>query len=726
MATFFFLHTRLHRAAWAAGVGVLASQALAQVPDKVTVTGRALGAAQVAGFGDIAPSSAPLQSSLFGAQQLAEAGIGTLAGITRLDASLGDAYNAEGYWTILSSRGYTLDNRFNYRRDGLPINAETALALETKERVELIKGTSGVQAGTSAPGGLMNMVVKRPAGSIRTARVELRQRGSLLGAVDLGARFGVDGAIGVRLNAAYEHLDPQVRDSRGGRSLAALALDWQVGPDHLLQVEGESSRQRQPSVAGFSLLGSQVPDQRSIDRRRNLNAQPWSQPVVMNGDTASLRWQSRLPGLQGLGEDWRVTAQAMTQRLHSDDRTAFPYGKYDANYECSSTCDRFAPDGSFTYWEFVSDNERRTTQALALTLSGAARTGPAEHQFEMGVLRTRYQGRFQDQIFDIAGTGRIDGSLQTPRSAGFGDANTDRDERSLEWFVRDAVRIGPVWQVWAGLRHTQLNRRSVRTSPDTEGSLRATHVGRSTTTPWLALAAQLSPRTMLYASGGRGLEADVAPNRARYRNAGESIALQSRQVELGLKHGTEQVEAALTLFDIDRGQTSDIGVCAAPGSCARLSDGSARHRGIEALWTRQFSVWSWQASALWLHAQRRGARDPAVNGQRPVNVPRGSLRLGAEYRPTTMPGLALHAGLSAEGNRVVLPYDASVRIAAWHQWTAGLRWTQQVGSTSITWRAAVDNLTDRRAWKESPYQFGHVYLYPLPPRTLRASLAASF
>jgi iron complex outermembrane recepter protein len=723
MATSFSPQARWRRTATVAAMTLLLPASWAQTSERVTVTGRSIGAAQVAGFGDTPPASAPLQTSVFGNQQLADAGVNSLAGLTRLDASLGDAYNAEGYWAILSSRGYTLDNRFNYRRDGLPINAETALALENKERLELIKGTTGVQAGTSAPGGLVNLIVKRPAGSIRTARIDVRQRGSVLGTVDLGERFGAEGVVGVRLNLAHERLDPQVRDSRGERSLAALAVDWQVNADNLLQLEGETSRQRQPSVAGFSLLGDHVPDPSSIDRRRNLNAQPWSQPVVMNGETASVRWQTQL---RSLGEGWRVTAQAMTQRLHSDDRTAFPYGKYDANYECAVTCDRFARDGSFTYWEYISDHERRTTHALSLTLAGTARTGPVEHQFETGVLRTRYQGQFQDQVFDIAGTGRIDGTLQTARSAGFGDANTNRDEHSLEWFARDAMRIGDLWQLWAGLRHTQINRSGVRTSPDSEGSLRATNLERNATTPWLALAARLTPRTLLYASWGSGLEADVAPNRARFTNPGATIELQSRQVEVGLKHGTDHVEAAVTLFDIDRGQTSDIGACGGAGTCTRVSDGSARHRGIEAQWMQRVAAWTWQASAMWLQAERRGARDAAVNGQRPVNVPEGSLRLGAEYRPGAVPGLALLLGLSAEGNRVVLPYDTTVRIAAWQRWDAGLRWSQPLGSTTVTWRAAVDNLTDARAWKESPYQFGHVYLYPLAPRTLRASASASF
>ena len=36
----------------------------------------------------------------------------------------------------------------------------------------------------------------------------------------------------------------------------------------------------------------------------------------------------------------------------------------------------------------------------------------------------------------------------------------------------------------------------------------------------------------------------------------------------------------------------------------------------------------------------------------------------------------------------------------------------------------IDNVADTRAWKESPYQFGHAYLFPLAPRTWRVSVQA--
>ncbi len=722
MATHRFHIARIAAAAWCC---VSATLALAQgSAPTVTITGRAMGGnpASVAGFGDTPLNRLPMQASVYGLQQLADSGVQSIAGLTVLDASVGDAYNAEGYWSIVSVRGYTLDNRFNFRRDGLPINAETAIALDNKERVEVLKGISGMQAGTSAPGGVVNLVTKRANSTVRHVRLEARQSGSLLAAVDIGERLTPDGRFGLRLNAAAERLDPRVRNTKGERWMFALAGDAQLTPDTLLQTEVESSHQRQPSGAGYSMLGDSVPSARSIDPRRNLNDQPWRQPVVLDGQTLSLRLQQRI------SEHWSFSAHAMQQRLNSDDGTAFPYGVYDpATYDCPDWCDRFAPDGSFTYWEYVSNNERRTSRALQLAVQGKASTGSVTHELELGVLITRYDGRFEDQIFDIAGTGQIDGSLSTGPSFGGLDANTNRDERSTELFARDTVRLASGWQLWAGVRHTRLQRDSARTSPAADG-LRATSYDQSFSAPWLGLSHELAPRTIAYASWGQGLESDVAPNRARYTNRGQPLpALKSRQFEAGVKHEGDEFEAGIAYFDIDRPQAVDVGDCGAADTCTRLIDGSAWHRGLEANATLRQAQWTWQASAMWLHAERRGAAVQAdANGRRPVNVPQATLRLGTEYRVGALPGLALQARLAAEGNRIVLPYGPEVRIPGWSRIDLGARWRQTVGAQTWVWRVGVNNATDRRAWKESPYQFGHAYLYPLTPRTWRASLQLGF
>ncbi len=79
--------------------------------------------------------------------------------------------------------------------------------------------------------------------------------------------------------------------------------------------------------------------------------------------------------------------------------------------------------------------------------------------------------------------------------------------------------------------------------------------------------------------------------------------------------------------------------------------------------------------------------------------------------------------MSHEGDRAALP-DNSARIPAWTRLDVGLKVQQRVGGARLTWRAGIDNLADTRAWKEAPYQFGHAYLFPLAPRSVRLSLQA--
>jgi len=140
----------------------------------------------------------------------------------RLDASVSDSYNSPAYWDMLSVRGFTLDNRYNYRREGLPISAETMIPMDNKERIELLKGTSGIQAGTSSPGGLVNYVVKRaPTNAeqqIRNITMSYGQGDNRLVAADLGGRFGNVGEFGYRFNVAHEESPTAHREAETAKA----------------------------------------------------------------------------------------------------------------------------------------------------------------------------------------------------------------------------------------------------------------------------------------------------------------------------------------------------------------------------------------------------------------------------------------------------------------------------------------------------------------------------
>ena len=680
----------------------------------VVVQGRATPVVTVGGWGELPLARTPLQASVFGPELLADRGVQRLSDLTAFDAAISDAYNTEGYWDYLTVRGFVIDNRFNYRRDGLPINAETSIPLDNKAQVEVLKGTSGMQAGTSAPGGLVNFVVKRPlAQPLRSASLQWREAGSVTGAVDLNQRFGAGEAFGMRLNAAAARLDPKVREAEGHRHLLAVAGDWRAGPDTLIEAEIETSRRSQPSVPGFSLLGNNVPA--PIDPRINLNNQAWAQPVVLEGTTASLRWQ------QKLAAGWKFVAHAATQRLTSDDRIAFPFGCTDS--DGTYYADRYCPNGNFDLYDFRSDNEHRRTNALDLTLSGTLRSGSIAHALSFGVTHSRVTNRFGLQTFAYSGTGNVDGSIRDlPANPAPNDANTNRDERSTELSLRDAIAFDERTTLWLGARHTQLKRASLRTDPTDR---RATDYQHSFTTPFAALSHAWAPERLLYVSWGRGVQSEVAPNRPRYGNAGEALpALKSRQVEAGLKGSAGDTEWNAALFEIRQPLFRDLGTCdGSPGSCLLAADGEQRHRGLDASVATRLDAWTLRAGLQWLRARVEGVSNANVDGKQPTNVPARTLKLQADHRPAALPGLTLQGGLVAESSRMALP-DNSAQIGGWSRIDLGARYDTQLGGSAVTWRAGVDNVADRRAWRESPYQFGHAYLFPLAPRTFRLSVQA--
>jgi iron complex outermembrane receptor protein len=149
----------------------------------------------------------------------------------RYDASVSDAYNAVGYAEQFSIRGFALDNNYSYRKDGFAIPGDTQIPLENKERIEVLKGLAGLTAGVATPGGIVNYVTKRPTNTpLRSATVEVSERGTLYGTVDLGGRFD-DRRFGYRINAAAADLHSYVRGANGDRQFVSGAFDWQISPD---------------------------------------------------------------------------------------------------------------------------------------------------------------------------------------------------------------------------------------------------------------------------------------------------------------------------------------------------------------------------------------------------------------------------------------------------------------------------------------------------------------
>lgn len=669
--------------------------------------------AAIAGFGNTPAWKAPAQAASYSKDTLRAAQVRQLSDLTALDASLSDAYNAPGYWSILAVRGFELDLTQNYLREGLPISAETALPLDNKSGVEVFKGTSGIQSGISAPGGLINLLVKRPVGSVRNAELSWSSRNSVLGAVDLSERLGAEQSVGVRLNAAHETLRPNPHPSDGQRHLVALAADWRIQPGTLLEVEVEHSRTQQNSTPGHSLHGLRVPDADDIDPDLNLNGQAWTRPTVMEGSTGSIRLT------QALGSQWTAVGSYGEQHLRADDRAAFPFG-------CSaeSVYDRYCSDGTYDVYNYQSDDEVRITRALDVSVSGPWQTGSVKHDLTLGLARSTQRIDVPTAVFDVMGVGDSNGNLVQDAFFEIRDPQNLRRQTATALYVRDAITLAPGWTAWAGVRTTRLERRQSLS----DGSVPEARLSDTMTTPWLALGHEFAPRQQVYISWGEGVENLLAPlksTESNYLNAGDYLpAVKSRQTEIGYKAQIDQLYLGLNWFRINRPQGAYVtnGI----GETRYQLDGRAVHQGIEGEARSTMGAWTWSAAAMVLDAKRKGSRTPDVNGLTPTNVPSHTLKLGAQWRAAGEQRLTLGGALVHEGSREV-DIPNTLGIPGWTRLDANASLVQRTqGGSAVTWLLGIKNVLDTRAWRESPYKFGHIYLSPLASRTATLTVSVDF
>lgn len=621
------------------------------------------------------------------------AGVERVSDITTLDASTSDSYNASGYWDFLNVRGFTLDNRGSYLREGLPINAETSIPLDNKNSVEILKGLSGMQVGSSAPGGLVNFTVLRPPNASSTASAPrafagANDEGGWLLGVDAGGRISDSG---YRAVAAYEELRPPIENAAGNRYLLSYAQDVVLTSNLLLQFELEHSRRRQPSQGGLSLLGNRIPDPRP---RANLNNQAWSQPVEFNA----------LTGTAGLSYNFERSHFSFligAQDLLTNDRLAYAYG-------CSAenNFDRFCSDGSFDVYDFRSDDERRKIESAKFTWDITLDTARVQHSLQLGLLASRSRDRFNKQAYNYVGVGNIDGSPTLPADPALTDENTQRNSDTLDVSVFDMMKWN-AWKLWLGARSTHIDRSSVRT----DGS-RPVSYNKDFVLPWAAVSYDFA-QSLVYLSYGEGIETFVTPNRNTYSRPGQFIDdVRSRQYEVGLKH-LDGKSWTVALFEIHRPVVTD----AAPDFQV---DGYALHRGLEASAQQSGARWTLGASTMILEAQRKESRlQPELNNLRPINVPKSSWRAFTEYQWNGH--LKSHLRWIYEDDRAITG-DNSLTLAAWDRWDLGASFN----STHWQILVLVENVLDKKFWKESPTQYGHIYFYPGQERTWSMNVGYRF
>jgi len=710
-----------------AGVPLTSMLALAQtsttpqVLEGITVTakhGPVLDAdnAAVGGFNTLLAKT-PQSVTVIGTDLLSGTATQSLSQALKLDASLSDAYNTTGFLESLSVRGFLLDQTSNFRRNGLATSNYAPIALENKERVEVLKGVAGMQTGVSAPGGLVNYVTKVPQKeAFTTASFGADGNGSSKVQLDANRMLG---NVGVRLNVATENLRSHFERADGSRQFVSLALATALTPQTSVSADLEYHRKSQPSVPGLGLLdsngdgvGDRLPS--VINPRLNLNNQSWSLPFQATTTSAGLALNHRF------NADWQTRAAINTQRSRINDRIAFPDG-------CGSVYPGLCANGDVDLYDYRSDDQQRKLLSWDAHLDGKFAAAGMQHSARFGLAGHEASADLQPrQAYNYVGTTNIYTPIALPADPRLTDRTTNNRERSVQAYASISSALTSSLQSFVGLRTSSMHRSSERSS---NGS-RAVSYDQTITTPWAALAWSPTDRLMTYVSWGQGVELEVVPNRAdRFANNGQALpALKSEQTEVGLKwQANARLLFTAAVFNISKPFADDVasGTGGLPTRVAGAK--TARHRGLElALSGRVDKALSLQLSAMALDARYTAAVEPKLVGQRVTNVPRLKTSMFADYKIGALPGLALNALASYESGKTATA-DGSVKLPGAWQLDVGASYQQRLAGKTALWRVNVENLANRIDWREAPTtSWGGIYLFPSTPRTLRASVTVDF
>jgi iron complex outermembrane receptor protein len=399
--------------------------------------------------------------------------------------------------------------------------------------------------------------------------------------------------------------------------------------------------------------------------------------------------------------------------LKTDDRLTFGYGCGTTDYT------QYCANGNFALYDFRSNNERRYSDSLESEVSGQVEISGFKHTLTASVLRQRQLDRLPpNQSYALINeTGNVTVPFSSTPNPDFSTVNSNRSEYATELSLKDHVELNNRTSVWAGLRHVMFNRSSQRNDPsDSNHKNYDGHINA----PWIGVSTKLA-NTLAYASHGHGIENFVVPNNylTYWNNAGQQLGVgRSRQTEVGIRSLNTQASTQwhASLFQIARPLAYD------DGNGSRLLDGKQTHKGVELGANLTENQWKFGTTAQWMHAEISNvAQNPSLVGSTPLNVPKFVLRSMAEYRYASVPSLRTGLRLSHEGERQVTE-NGSVQLPAWTTLDASTHYDTKFNNMASSWTLGIDNLADKRYWRESPKQFGHYYLYPGAPRTLRATV----
>ena len=552
--------------------------------------------------------------------------------------------------TRFTVRGFNITGAAPLYLNGtkFPINSLSgAIEPYNFERIELLKGPASILYGQAAPGGIINLVSKRPtAEPLREFELQTGSWNKKQIAMDLGGPVTEDGNVRYRLTGLARDSDTMIDYINNDRRSLAGALEWQISDATLITLLASYSRTDSPYDSGKPLEGTLLSNPNGPISRSRFVGEPGFDRYVVKGTTLGYLLEHRL------NDDWQVKQNLLAYEHKADNQYAAVSAR--VNPATPALGNRYAITRYDTDKGLAVDNQ----------LLGKLRHGDAEHTLLFGIDWSKSEFTRSQEFGSIAPIdlyNPVYGARPTLGAPNY----SENSMRQLGFYAQDQIKFQDRWIVLLGGRYD-----SVRTDTRPGTGEQSSHAF----TPRAGLMYLFDNGLAPYYSYSKSFQ----PTPGLDFNANPFKPTTGVQHEIGLKYEPKGVDASITvaLYEITQRNvlTSD------PAHAGFLvQTGEVRSKGAEiearASLNRQLDL----VAALATTDARVTKSNLGNEGSRPASVPRNMASLWMDYRFASVPGLSAGVGVRYVGRQEIydLPvpsyttYDAALRYQ-WDKWQFAL------------------------------------------------------
>lgn len=498
------------------------------------------------------------------------------------------------------------------------------------DRVEVVRGATGLMSGTGDPGATINLIRKKPtlqtqrkltlkAGSWDNYRTELDVSGKLSESGHVRGRFVAS------TTDSQSHIDRQSLE----RQVAYGVVEWDVTDSTLLTVGAEYQEMDNDGAGnhGFPMFNS---DGSHFKPSRSFNsASDWSYH--------KRRTKTLFTTLEHqLDNGWQLKLNAEHSRRSYDDAFA------------TAASGTVNPDGSgISTWTGRWAGDPRQT-SFDLSASGPFELLSREHQAYVGASHYRAYYRndgyplwsFQtiDNIHTWDGSLAVPDAIHTKSSRDALDETQDGLVASVRWSLADDLSL------ITGARVIDWKRDEANTNLSSGATRRTSRSETGVVTPYIGLVYDLAENWSAYAS----YTTIFKPQNSKDVGGNYLDPLEGVNYELGIKSEffDKRLTTALSVFEVhqDNLAVADGSNLAPDGNQAYRAESGTKTRGFEMEMTGEILP-DWQVSASYTYAVSKNA-----DGDRLLTeVPRDTLKLFTSYRLQSLPQLKVGGGVRWQG-----------------------------------------------------------------------------